>query len=178
MGRTFVGITPRGDMMPCYFMPISFGNIKETSFQEYLDYADSFPLFKKDGVPVGYCVVAESKRFFKEIIGPLYSSGIELPVDVRKNKELEKKLQKCICISREDEVQEIIKRIEEEPGVNGHLINLIPTILRKLVHKKYKNQFINTVAACRKIVVLKPLKTKLYTELDKLEELSEKRFNS
>ena len=92
MGRTFVGITPKGDMMPCYFMPFYFGNINETTFDKYLEYSQSFPIFRKNGLSEGYCIVAESKKFFKEILEPLYSGDYELPIDIRKNKEFEEKL--------------------------------------------------------------------------------------
>lgn len=92
MGRTYVGILPEGEMLPCYFMPLSMGNIRETSFQEYLDYTQSFSIFRKEGLPKGYCLVAESKSFFKQILEPLYKSGRKLPVDLREDKELEEKI--------------------------------------------------------------------------------------
>lgn len=92
MGRTFVGIMPTGEMIPCYFLPISLGNVLDTTFKEYLDYARQFPIFTRDGIPEGVCLLAESKRFFNEILKPLYSSDKKLPVDLRTDKELEKKL--------------------------------------------------------------------------------------
>ena len=92
MGRTFVGITPKGDMMPCYFMPFIFGNIHDTTFDEYLEYAQSFPIFRKEVLPKGYCIVAESKKFFREILDPLYSGDYKLPIDIRENKDFEEKL--------------------------------------------------------------------------------------
>jgi MoaA/NifB/PqqE/SkfB family radical SAM enzyme len=92
MGRTFVGITPKGDMQPCYFLPLSFGNVKDVSFGDYLRYARRFPIFNK-GVEPGYCLVAESRRFFREVLGPIYKSNEQdLPIDVRKHPEIEAKL--------------------------------------------------------------------------------------
>lgn len=92
IGRTYVGVMPTGEMLPCYFIPISLGNILDTSFKEYLDYAKQFPIFTREGIPEGVCLLAESKRFFREILKPLYHSDIKLPVDLRSDKELEKKL--------------------------------------------------------------------------------------
>jgi len=82
MGNTYVGITPRGDMMPCYFMPLSMGNIKSTSLSEYTSRCQSFPLFRRENIEPGYCVVAESREFFEHILSPLYKDGQRLPIDV------------------------------------------------------------------------------------------------
>ena len=92
MGRTYVGILPGGEMLPCYFMPFYLGNIKDTSFGEYLSYAKSFSIFRKDGLPKGFCLVAESKKFFREIIEPIFKSGVELPINLKKDKALEQKI--------------------------------------------------------------------------------------
>jgi MoaA/NifB/PqqE/SkfB family radical SAM enzyme len=89
MGRTFVAITPSGEMMPCYFIPVSLGNIHDTGFQDYLDYARTFPIFQKHGLAEGYCVVAESHRFFKSILEKIYHGNLSLPVKVRENREIE-----------------------------------------------------------------------------------------
>lgn len=92
MGRTFVGITPAGDMLPCYFMPLSLGNILETGFDDYLSYAQSFPIFQKMGLAEGCCIVAESPKFFYEILKPLYEGEPSLPLDLRKNPAWEQKI--------------------------------------------------------------------------------------
>ena len=92
MGRTYIGITPNGDLIPCYFIPVSLGNIRDTTFAEYLEYAASFPIFQKFGLPGGYCLVEESKRFFREILEPLYRDHAVLPVDLRNDPEMEQRL--------------------------------------------------------------------------------------
>lgn len=92
MGRTFVAITPSGEMLPCYFMPLSFGNVRDTSFRDYLRYARGFPIFNRE-VAAGSCIVAESKRFFREVLAPLYQGGeANLPVNLRQHPEIEARL--------------------------------------------------------------------------------------
>lgn len=91
-GRTYVGITPRGEMLPCYFMPFSLGNVADTSFAQYMDRCQEYPIFQHDALPAGYCVVAQSREFFRDFLKPLYDSGVYLPVDLSKDHELAARL--------------------------------------------------------------------------------------
>lgn len=90
-------------------------------------------------------------------------------------KDLDQKLQLCVCLTRDEELDEIIKRIELEPEESSFFLSLVPPILRKLAHKKYKIQFYNYCAYFKKAA---QRDKHIQKKLNELYELAEKRFNS
>lgn len=64
-GRTHVYINARGDMCPCDFSPLSFGNLVEESFSDvYTKMNRAFPK------PSGACIISSLSNHLKDI-GPL-----------------------------------------------------------------------------------------------------------
>ncbi len=92
MGRTYIGITPNENPIPCYFISVSLGNIREMTFSEFLAYAANVPILQKSGLPGGHCLVAESKRLFRETLEPPYRGQAVLPVDLPNDPVMEQRL--------------------------------------------------------------------------------------
>ena len=63
MNRIF--ITPKGDVLPCPFVNIKVGNIKEQSLKEILDYGFSIKYFA-DSSPI--CTAAQDRNFRKKYL--------------------------------------------------------------------------------------------------------------
>lgn len=84
-GNDYFCITPEGNLLPCYFMPISVGNIKTMSLREAQKIALSIPIFK-ERFPV--CYVAESESFYKNFLVPLHQKYKVLPVNIVEHPEV------------------------------------------------------------------------------------------
>ena len=81
-GHQYLGILPTGEILPCYFIPISVGNIKDTSFALASRRAAELGIFKKGERS---CVIAMDDLFFHKVIKPLYLSNLQLPVRAHEN---------------------------------------------------------------------------------------------
>jgi len=64
MNRIF--ITPKGDVLPCPFINISMGNVKEKSLKEIVDYGFSIKYFGEYS-PV--CIAAQNRNFREKYLG-------------------------------------------------------------------------------------------------------------
>ncbi len=88
-------------------------------------------------------------------------------------------LSRCVCFTKEEELEEIISKIDGNTENNLYFIKLIPDTLKKLAHKKNRGRFYYWLDKIRDI-------EKNHIELyhlikDKIEEigeLAEKRFNN
>ncbi|NMB48162.1 radical SAM protein [Candidatus Kuenenbacteria bacterium] len=87
-GREYLGITPDGEILPCYFLPVSVGNIKDTDIATAQKRALALGIFQKGATS---CIVAMNNDFYKNIIQELYSGRFILPVRVYENSELQQK---------------------------------------------------------------------------------------
>ncbi len=89
-GKTYFGVLPDGQLLPCYFLPISVGNIKTHGFREAMKICARIPLFAKRHM---VCPVVQSESLYKEIIQPLYANNsLKLPVDITQDQEMFNKL--------------------------------------------------------------------------------------
>ncbi len=70
-------ITPYGDILPCPFMHISFGNVRTGKLKDVVMKMRNNPYLK--GYP-GICVAAEDHHFQREVLSRLPDMG-DLPVD-------------------------------------------------------------------------------------------------
>lgn len=64
MNRIFV--TPKGDVLPCPFINITVGNVKEKSLKEILEYGFSIKYFAEYS-PI--CIAAQNKKFREKYLG-------------------------------------------------------------------------------------------------------------
>ena len=81
-GRTYLGFLPGGEILPCYFMPISIGNINEIGIEEALSICSKNPMFFERRM---ICPVAGDRTLFDKVLYPLYNDPrITLPVDISK----------------------------------------------------------------------------------------------
>jgi len=90
-GHSYLGILPDGEILPCYFLPISVGNIKEISIKEARKRSMQLGFFRKAR---GECIVAMNKNFFFDVIKPLYSGKYKLPIRFDKYPKFQKVFQK------------------------------------------------------------------------------------
>ena len=88
-GKFYLGILPDGEILPCYFLPVSVGNIKEIEIKEAQKRAVQMSLFRKKR---DYCIVAMNRDFYKKVIKKLYSGKYKLPVRYNAFPEIEKML--------------------------------------------------------------------------------------
>ena len=88
-------------------------------------------------------------------------------------------LSRCVCFNKEEELEEIISKINGNIENNLYFVKLIPDTLKKLAHKKNKARFYHWLDGIKKI---ENNDIELYSLIkDKIlaiEELAEKRFNN
>ncbi len=87
-GREYLGIAPDGEILPCYFLPVSVGNIRDTDIATAQKRALQLGIFKKGATS---CVVAMNREFYRDIITELYSGRFDLPVRVYEHPYLQEK---------------------------------------------------------------------------------------
>ena len=76
-GRRWMHVTPAGDVTPCSYTPITFGNIREEPLIDIWKKIRSHPAYKKDGLP---CMV-QDKEFREKYIYTIPKDGrIPYPV--------------------------------------------------------------------------------------------------
>jgi hypothetical protein len=72
-----VYITPYGDVTPCPFIHVRFGNVRERALPDIvatMQQTSYFAQYQK------ICIAAEDKDFQKDVIARLYSTGDTIPV--------------------------------------------------------------------------------------------------
>lgn len=72
-------ITPYGDVLPCPFMHVSFGNVRTDKLKDVVMNMRENPYLQ--GYP-GICVAAEDHRFHREVLSKL-SDRVNLPADCK-----------------------------------------------------------------------------------------------
>ncbi|MBF0272487.1 MAG: radical SAM protein [Magnetococcales bacterium] len=84
-GRAYLGITAYGDVIPCFFMPISYGNVWEMTLEEIHKRVLRTPLFNKGAET---CVAAYDQNFINKIIIPIFTDtrlNSHIPVPIEKH---------------------------------------------------------------------------------------------
>ena len=76
-GMEKVYITPYGDVIPCPFIHVSFGNIHETPLVEIVERMHNIPYFNSYQ---NICVAAEDLEFHEKVMQKLPCTGNRLPV--------------------------------------------------------------------------------------------------
>ena len=137
-----------------------------------------FNVFEEEGVlelnTKQKCIKIYTEDFFKlfipESIFNLNFNGLNI---------LSNKLLLCICNNKEEEISELLAKINNDSNKNYYYIKLIPHTLKKIAHKKYKKQFI---IYYEKIKAIKKTHPELYLviedKINQVWELANKRFNN
>ena len=84
-GVDYFAVFSNGDLLPCYFLPVSVGNIMELSLREAHEIIMEIPIFA-ERMPV--CFIAESGNFYSKVLKPLYENYPDLPVNMMHNREV------------------------------------------------------------------------------------------
>ena len=79
-GHLYLGILPDGEILPCYFLPLSVGNIRNTDILTAQRRAADLGIFRKG---VDSCIVAMNEAFYREVILELYSGKYALPIRIQ-----------------------------------------------------------------------------------------------
>jgi MoaA/NifB/PqqE/SkfB family radical SAM enzyme len=69
--KRVVYITAQGDVMPCAYVPISWGNIREKSILEIMQQMQQSPVYKKD---YDHCIAGENPDWVNRYIDPVYDN--------------------------------------------------------------------------------------------------------
>ena len=89
------------------------------------------------------------------------------------------KLQSSMCLTKEEELNEILSKIDGDADRNLYFIRLIPDRLKKLAHKKNRNRFYHYLEEIRRIESQhRELYSLIKTRIDSIELLAEKRFTN
>lgn len=83
-GIAYLGISAYGDVIPCFFMPFSYGNVWERSLQEIHERVLRSPLFTKGA---STCVAAYDHSFVQNAIVPCFrvGKGGQIPIPIEQH---------------------------------------------------------------------------------------------
>jgi MoaA/NifB/PqqE/SkfB family radical SAM enzyme len=91
-GAYYFCISPKGDILPCGFLPVSVGNIKTISLSEAHDIVMGIPLFSRR---VKTCFIAESESFYRDVLVPIHEKYKQLPVNMMEHPDVYDMIAKC-----------------------------------------------------------------------------------
>ena len=77
--KTLIYITPRGDVTPCPFIHISFGNLLEFSLEDIVSRAQKFEFFR-DFKASPVCLAGEDREFIEKYLTKTFGEDKVLPI--------------------------------------------------------------------------------------------------
>jgi MoaA/NifB/PqqE/SkfB family radical SAM enzyme len=77
-GTELLYITPYGDVTPCPFIHVSFGNVRESPLPEIVKRMHQVPYFNQYQ---NICIAAEDRKLHREVFSKLAAAKSALPVD-------------------------------------------------------------------------------------------------
>jgi adenine-specific DNA-methyltransferase len=130
----------------------------------------------------GYTLWLRTRGFFKIHETDLNTliDGLELDIHTsrRSRMNLLENLQHCVCIDRVEELQELLRIIDEKREDRLYFTVLLPGILRKMAHRKYRELFTRSLFEIRELKNRHPEEyARIAKKLDAVEELASKRFS-
>jgi hypothetical protein len=126
-----------------------------------------------------FCEAAGFIRLDEEdLAGRLESPDLSSQASRAVKRSLFEKLRECECSDKVQELEEILRIVKKRGGDSQYFISLIPGILRKIAHKKYRNLFLNTLESIRSLEVRLPeAYVKIAGKIEEVEQLALKRFS-
>ncbi len=130
----------------------------------------------------GQTIWIKTRGFFRleeeNLAGRLESLNLSSHASLAVKRSLFEKLRECECKDKVQELTEILRIVQTRGGDYQYLISLIPGILRKIAHKKYRNLFLNTLESIRSLEVRLPeAYVKIAGKIEEVEQLALKRFS-
>jgi len=97
-GKAYLGITPYGDVMGCYFFPISFGNVHDSSLKSIHSRLLRTAFFKKisSGCPAAYNPFVINDLIYPCFSGEVNSSLLPIPVELHPRYDKENDLLRTV----------------------------------------------------------------------------------
>ena len=89
-GKAYMGISAYGDVIPCFFMPLSYGNIWENNLKEIHQRMLKTSLFNEGAKT---CVAAYDVEFINKVVAPCFVEEKlkdKLPVSIEKHPSFNK----------------------------------------------------------------------------------------
>jgi len=118
-------------------------------------------------------IFVQTKNFF-ELSSP--NNAIELSIEALE--EIHSSLENCVCLTKEDELTELISKIKKG-NVSINFARKLPSTLKNLAHKKNKDLFYKWLKKIEELESKVPeLYEKLCSNIEKVKELAEMRFTS
>lgn len=92
-GRAYMGVSAYGDVIPCFFLPLSYGNVWDMDLKAIHERMLKTPLFKKGAET---CVAAYDPEFIGRILNPCYEKEeltmhMPAPIELHPHYDPEKK---------------------------------------------------------------------------------------
>jgi len=87
-GNAYLGVTASGDIMPCFFFPVSLGNINNMTLREAWQKILKSQLFKKK---YKMCIAGNSHKFINEYLLPIFKNEtIPMPIESHPKFDMER----------------------------------------------------------------------------------------
>jgi MoaA/NifB/PqqE/SkfB family radical SAM enzyme len=78
-GNAYVGVNASGELLPCFFIPVSLGNVNQVSLKEAWEKACSSPLFCKKHK---MCYAGTSREFVCNYLEPIFEADqVPMPIE-------------------------------------------------------------------------------------------------
>lgn len=98
-------------------------------------------------------------------------------LDVAAMKELSGLLESCVCNTKEQELEELLRIVTESGSPDKHILKMIPLALKKLAHKKYRPAYKSWLQRVRSLRQTAPeVYSLLGDKIDAVEAVALRRF--
>lgn len=84
IGNCYIGLSAYGDALPCFFVPISFGNVWDDSLKNIFERMLKVRVFRSRPK---MCLAGENKTFITRYLAPIFGVAKSAPVPVEKHPE-------------------------------------------------------------------------------------------
>lgn len=102
-----------------------------------------------------------------------------LDLNLEELEKLKNILLNCMCITKEEEIRELLSKIDGASGKSSYFIKFLPDTLKKIAHKKNKDKFYYWL---KRIKQIKDKNKELYgtiqEKIKNIEQLADKRFRN
>ncbi len=81
-GSSYLGINATGEIFPCFFVPVSLGNIRDVSLKDAWDKARKSPIFTKRHK---MCYAGVSREFINDYLFPIFNANEVIPLPIERH---------------------------------------------------------------------------------------------